>query len=99
MTLWFDTISGERLDREALAAVQERARRTYDANPHIFEDALDALTAVGVVALHRGGVRRGRVAARLCGHERPRSAGGWAAPPSQPPCSSRPPRARRIVTP
>ena len=46
MTLWVDTLSGERLDRNALAAVQERARRTYETNPHIFEDALDAFDGV-----------------------------------------------------
>jgi uncharacterized membrane protein len=69
MTLWMNTITGERLDRDALDVLREKARRAYEANGHIFEDEFDALTALGAVPLHRGGVRTAGLAARLCGHE------------------------------
>jgi len=51
MTLWVNAITGERLDRDTLTALQVRAHRAYEANTHIFEDEFDALTALGVVPL------------------------------------------------
>jgi hypothetical protein len=51
MTLWVNEITGERLDRDTLAALRAKAHRAYEANTHIFEDEFDALTALGVVPL------------------------------------------------
>jgi hypothetical protein len=48
-TMWCNTLTGERLDREQLQRYQEQARRLYEANRHIFEDELDALAALGVL--------------------------------------------------
>lgn len=58
ITLWVTTITGERLDRDALDGLRHEAHRVYEANPHIFEDEYDALTALGAVPLNRlhGGV-------------------------------------------
>jgi hypothetical protein len=53
ITLWVNTITGERLDRDALKDVRQRAHRAYEANLHIFEDEYDALIAFGVVPLNR----------------------------------------------
>ena len=53
MTLWVNTITGERLDRDALEVLRIKAHRTYEANSHIFEDEYDALTALGAVPLSR----------------------------------------------
>jgi hypothetical protein len=49
MTLWVDSSSGERLDHGRLCEWRRRARALYAVNSHIFEDELDALTALGVV--------------------------------------------------
>ena len=49
LTMWSNTITGERLDGSQLAQYQRHAHRLYEANQHIFEDELDALAALGVV--------------------------------------------------
>ena len=49
-TLWIDSTSGERLDDRQLGELRSRARALYAVNTHIFEDELDALTALGVVS-------------------------------------------------
>jgi hypothetical protein len=48
-TMFCNTLTGERLDRDQLQSYKERARRLYEANRHIFEDELDALVALGVM--------------------------------------------------
>jgi hypothetical protein len=53
MTLWVNTITGERLDRDALEVLRHKAHRAYEANSHIFEDEYEALTALGAVPLSR----------------------------------------------
>lgn len=53
ITFWVNTITGERLDRDALNDVRQKAHRAYEANAHIFEDEHDALIALGVVPLNR----------------------------------------------
>jgi hypothetical protein len=53
MTLWVNTITGERLDRDALDVLRRKAHRAYEANAHLFEDEYDALTAFGAVPLSR----------------------------------------------
>ncbi len=53
MTLWVNTITGERLDRVTLDALRAKAHRTYEANTHIFEDEFEALTALGAVPLRQ----------------------------------------------
>jgi hypothetical protein len=50
LTLWTNEITGERLDRVQLDGWRRRARRLYEVNSHIFEDELEALGALGVVA-------------------------------------------------
>ena len=50
LTMWTKPTGG-RLDREELMQFQARAHRLYEANMHIFEDELDALSALGVVPL------------------------------------------------
>jgi hypothetical protein len=44
-------ITGERLDRAALADLRRRAHRAYEANTHLFEDEGEALVALGVARL------------------------------------------------
>ena len=51
MTLWVNTITGERLDRASLDAMRTKAHHLYEANTHIFEDELEALNALGAVPL------------------------------------------------
>ena len=51
LTLWVNALTGERLTRTQLGVLQRRAREVYAANGHIFEDELDALSALGVVPL------------------------------------------------
>jgi len=51
-TLWMNTMTGEWLNRAALASFRAKAHRAYEANTHIFEDELDALSALGVVPAH-----------------------------------------------
>jgi hypothetical protein len=53
ITLWVNTITGERLDRDALDDLRHKAHRAYEANSHIFEDEYEALTALGAVPLNR----------------------------------------------
>ena len=48
-TMWCNTLTGERLDRDQLQICKEQAHRLYEANRHIFEDELDALAALGVM--------------------------------------------------
>ena len=50
-TQWVNLITGERLDRAALAELGRRAHRIYEANTHLFEDEREALTALGVATL------------------------------------------------
>jgi hypothetical protein len=51
LTLWVNTITGERLDRETLDGLRDKARDLYAANTHIFEDELEALNALGAVPM------------------------------------------------
>jgi hypothetical protein len=53
MTLWVNTITGQRLDRDELDVLRSKAHRAYEANSHIFEDEYDALTAFGAVPMSR----------------------------------------------
>jgi hypothetical protein len=48
-TQWVNVITGERLDRASLAVLRHKAHRAYEANTHIFEDEMDALSAFGVM--------------------------------------------------
>ena len=50
LTMWTKPTGG-RLDRDELVQFRARAHRLYEANMHIFEDELDALSALGVVPL------------------------------------------------
>lgn len=52
MTQWVNLITGERLDRAALATLRRKAHRAYEANAHIFEDEHEALAAFGAVPIH-----------------------------------------------
>ncbi len=51
LTLWVNTITGERLDRITLDGMRDKAHDLYEANTHIFEDELEALNALGAVPL------------------------------------------------
>jgi hypothetical protein len=51
LTMWTDSTTGERLDGQQLSELRQRAHRLYEANTHIFEDELDALSALGVRSL------------------------------------------------
>ena len=51
LTLWVNTITGERLDRETLDDLLRKAHGLYEANTHIFEDELEALNALGAVPM------------------------------------------------
>jgi hypothetical protein len=53
MTLWMNTITGERLDRDALEDLRIKAHWAYEKNSHIFEDEYEALTALGAVPMSR----------------------------------------------
>jgi hypothetical protein len=48
LTMWTDSSTGKRLDGRELSELRQRAHRLYEANTHIFEDELDALSALGV---------------------------------------------------
>jgi hypothetical protein len=48
-TMWCNTLTNERLDRDQLQRYKEQAHQLYEANRHIFEDELDALAALGVL--------------------------------------------------
>ena len=50
-TLWIDSTSGAHLDDRQMGELRSRARALYAVNTHIFEDELDALTALGAVSL------------------------------------------------
>ena len=50
LTRWINTTTGQQLNRVEFAGMQQRARRVYEANTHIFEDEADALAALGVVS-------------------------------------------------
>lgn len=52
LTLWFDQLSDRRLSEEELADLQRRAECLYQTNTHIFEDARDALAALGAIPLN-----------------------------------------------
>ena len=47
--LWIDDLTGDCLTVDALQRLQEKARRLYVRNAHIFEDERDALAALGAV--------------------------------------------------
>lgn len=51
LTLWINTMTGERLDRATLDSFRHRAHDLFEANTQIFEDEADALTALGVVSI------------------------------------------------
>jgi hypothetical protein len=51
LTYWVNVNTGDRLDLDALRAVEERAHRLYEANTHIFGDEREALEALGVAPL------------------------------------------------
>jgi hypothetical protein len=51
LTFWVNTITGERLDRTTLDGLRARAHDLYEVNTHIFEDELEALTALGAVPM------------------------------------------------
>jgi hypothetical protein len=51
LTMWTNSRTGERLDGLELRALRDRAHRLYEANTHIFEDEVEALSALGVVSL------------------------------------------------
>jgi hypothetical protein len=50
-TWWTSSTTGARLDDVQLSELRARAHRLFEANPHIFEDELDALCALGAVPL------------------------------------------------
>jgi hypothetical protein len=52
-TQWVNVITGERLDRAALATLRRKAHRAYEANTHIFEDEHEALAAFGAVPIQQ----------------------------------------------
>ena len=51
LTMWTNTITGQRLDNDEMSRLRQRAHRLYEANTHIFEDEQDALVALGVEPL------------------------------------------------
>jgi hypothetical protein len=51
LTYWIDDHTGQRLDRGTLATMWARAHALYEVNTHIFEDELEALSALGVVPM------------------------------------------------
>jgi hypothetical protein len=51
LTGWTDTNTGKRLSWMELERMRQRAHRVYEVNSHIFEDEVDALTALGIVPL------------------------------------------------
>jgi hypothetical protein len=76
LTLWINSTSGERLDERQLRDLRHRARALYAVNTHIFEDELDALTALGVVSAVSAGEATQPV--EIVYHDR--SAGGGDEP-------------------
>jgi hypothetical protein len=59
LTMWRDPVTGGYLERDLLEQLRARARRLYEANRHIFEDEVDALSALGVVPLLADDVHEG----------------------------------------
>jgi hypothetical protein len=51
LTLWMNTMTGERLDRVTLDDLRDKAHRLFESNTAIFEDELDALHALGIVSV------------------------------------------------
>jgi hypothetical protein len=51
LTMWINDFTGERLSVSELREQRRRARRTYRANAHIFEDETEALSALGIVPM------------------------------------------------
>jgi len=49
LSMWMNDLTGERLDEQELAELRRCARVAYAANPHIFEDEWEALSALGAV--------------------------------------------------
>jgi hypothetical protein len=58
-TILCDPDTGGVLDGARLAEFRQRAHRLYETNAHIFEDELDALTALGVVHTEDDGTTAG----------------------------------------
>jgi len=50
LTMWMNSITGQRLDGDQVHDRQGRAHRLYEANSRIFEDEFDALAALGLVS-------------------------------------------------
>jgi hypothetical protein len=48
-TFWIDDFTGARLDAEDLRRLRRQAHDVYARNAHIFEDEVEALTALGAV--------------------------------------------------
>jgi hypothetical protein len=51
LTMWTNSRTGERLDGLELTVLRDRAHRLYEANTHIFEDEVEALSALGVLSV------------------------------------------------
>lgn len=62
LTGWTNTNTGKRLSWRELERMRQRAHLVYEVNSHIFEDELDALTALGIVPLFAVGRDAGELA-------------------------------------
>jgi len=51
LTLWFNQLSDRRITTDEVAELQRRAECLYRTNSHIFEDAREALAALGAIPL------------------------------------------------
>ena len=50
-TFWINDFTGARLDPEDLRRLRLQAHEVYVRNAHIFEDEVEALTALGAVSV------------------------------------------------
>jgi hypothetical protein len=50
-TFWINDFTGARLDADELGRMRRQAHDVYLRNTHIFEDEVDALSALGAVAV------------------------------------------------
>lgn len=50
-TLWYDAVHDRLLSKEELRTARLKATQIFGANPHIFEDELEALRGLGVLPL------------------------------------------------
>jgi len=62
LTGWTDTNTGKRVSWMELERMRQRAHLVYEVNSHIFEDEVDALTALGIVPLFAIGPDAGEFA-------------------------------------